>query len=108
MSIQDADTLDSIGIDVARGEVVLTIDDPLDWTDPQAHVLALQAKFNAYMNFIRAGRIAVQMPEADGLRPHIAVYLQHEPPARERDILESLGRFAAARKVGFSHGLKAG
>lgn len=104
LSILDADSIDSIGIDARKAEVVLTIDDPLDWSDPKAHILALQAKFNAYMAFIQAGRIAVQMPEADGLRPHIAVYLSHEPPERERDILESIGRFAVQRKIGFSYG----
>ena len=106
MSIHDAETLDSIGIDAARGEVVLTIDDPLDWTDGQAHILALQAKFNAYMAYIQAGRIGVQFPEAEGLRPLIAVYMAHEPPPQMRDILESIGRFAAGKKVGFSYGLK--
>lgn len=106
MSIHDAETLDSIGIDAARGEVVMAIEDPLDWADPQAHILALQAKFNGYMAFIQAGRVAVQIPEADGLRPHITVYLRHEPPARERDILESMGRFAAQRRIGFSYGVK--
>lgn len=105
MSVHDADTIDAAGIDEAKREVVLTIDDPLNWSDSQAHILALQAKFNAYMNFIGSGRIAVTMPEADGLRPHIAVYLAHEPPLAMRDILEDMGRFAAARNVGFSYGL---
>lgn len=106
MSVRDTDTIDAAGIDEARREVVLTIDDPLDWSDNQAHILALQAKFNAYMNFIGSGRIAVSMPQADGLRPHIAVYLAHEPPAQMRDILEGMGRFAAQKNVSFSYGLK--
>lgn len=108
LSIQDADTIDSMGIDQTGREVVLTIDDPLDWSERQAHMLALQAKFNGYLAFIQAGRIAVQMPQAAGLRPHIALYLSHEPPPVMASVLEDMGRFAAQKNVSFSFGVRAG
>ncbi len=107
MSIEDSESVDSASISEATGEVVLTISDPLDWTDERAHFLILEKKVNAYLGFIESGRLSQSMPEAQDRRVKIALYQQHAPPPRAVEGLEALGRFLGTRKVTFTHGVGA-
>lgn len=66
MSIEQVDTVDAIGKDIATGKVVLTISDHLDWTEEGAHLLALQEKINTYLRFIESGELIATYPEAEG------------------------------------------
>ncbi len=104
MSIADVETVDSAGIDEKTGEVVLTIDDGLDWQDERTHFEALERKVNAYVAFIKSGRLLETMPLANGRKVRIAVYHRFEPPFNAVGVLESLGRFLLLREVGFSYG----
>lgn len=106
MSIAEAETVDSAGIDDKTGEVVLTIDDGLDWQDERAHFQTLERKVNAYLAFIEGGRLVETLPQARGRKVRIAVYHRFEPPFNAVGVLESLGRFLLAREVGFSYGLE--
>lgn len=62
MSLDKVAQIDAAGIDRNSGSVVLTIADYWDW----AHLLALQAKLNAYFRFIESGQILKSYPEAHG------------------------------------------
>lgn len=70
MGLEATNQVDAIGIDTETGKVVLNILDSLDWNDPYEHLIALQAKLNAYFDFVEEG----QMQET-------------YPASRDRDIL---------------------
>jgi hypothetical protein len=57
MAIDNNNIIDFIGIDERQNEVILTISDHLDWKFKMDHLLKLQAKINAYLDFIDSGEI---------------------------------------------------
>ena len=66
MAIDKTDTVDAVGIENNTGVVVLTIADQWDWGDERRHLLALQAKLNAYFGFIESGQIWESYPDFVG------------------------------------------
>ncbi|HWO12031.1 MAG TPA: DUF6572 domain-containing protein [Polyangiaceae bacterium] len=65
MSIDDTEVVDEIGVDGVSGKLVMTIADHLDWEDERAHILALQAKLNAYLRAIQSGDLVNSYPDAE-------------------------------------------
>ena len=66
MSLEDTWQIDAIGTEIGTGSCILTIADPRDWDNEQEHLEALQAKINAYLEFIDNGQIYREYPEAEG------------------------------------------
>jgi hypothetical protein len=67
MSVDQTNVVDSIGIDIATGDVVLTITDHLEWTgSDNEHLLLLQEKLNTYLSFVESGEIFETYPDAKG------------------------------------------
>jgi hypothetical protein len=66
MPLDDAGVVDFIGIENDSGKVILTIADAWDWSDPHEHLLALQAKLNAYFRFVEDGDLLESYPLSDG------------------------------------------
>lgn len=98
MAVEEPGVIDAIGVDKATGNVVLTLLDALDWTDPTGHLVTLQAKLNRYLAFIESGEIQSSYPDAAGRSAVIAIVFRVELPAecddflsRARDIIESAG-----------------
>lgn len=56
MSILDANVVDIVGVDPAKGIARLIITDHLEWTSPvQEHLFLLQEKINSYLRFLEGG-----------------------------------------------------
>lgn len=68
MALDKPNSVDAIGIEKDTGTTILTITDSWDWTDEQKHLLALQAKLNAYFSFVESGEIFDSYPDARGRR----------------------------------------
>lgn len=66
MTIEQIKVVDVISIDPSTDEVVMTISDHLDWTDPDEHLLLLQEKLNSYLAFIESGELLRSYPKAKG------------------------------------------
>jgi hypothetical protein len=67
MSIDQADTIDFVGIDKASGDLWLTISDHLPWDENEGnHLILLQDKLNAYLRFIESGEVIEKFPGAEG------------------------------------------
>ena len=56
MSIEQSDKIDFISI-TKSGKVQLTISDHLEWNNEEMHLLILQKKINAYLDFIQSEQI---------------------------------------------------
>ena len=102
--ISDADNVDALGIDPDSGDALLVITDDLDWSDPVAHLNALQAKIGAYLGFINTGQFEAALPESAGRKRRIAVIQQYEPPLQIVPILDQLGDQLETFDVDFSYG----
>lgn len=55
MAIDDADTVDALGVEPGTGVPLLIVSDHLGWDDPVAHLNTLQQKIGAYIGFIQSG-----------------------------------------------------
>jgi hypothetical protein len=66
MPLEDTGKVDAISTEPATGSVVLTIFNAWEWSDERAHLLALQAKLNAYFDFIQSGQIREAYPSTEG------------------------------------------
>jgi hypothetical protein len=80
MSITDEASIDMIGVDQATQQVVLTIADHLDWSDPQTHLLHLQAKLNSYLEFVVSGDLQRHYSDATGRKVRFDVVGAHQQP----------------------------
>jgi len=52
MSVVDINKVDGIGISKDGNKLMLLITDHLDWTNEYEHIIHLQNKINAYINFL--------------------------------------------------------
>jgi hypothetical protein len=104
MAINDASAVDALGIEPDTGHALLVIVDDLDWSDPVAHINALQQKIGAYVGFIHSGLIESQLPEAEGRTRKIGVIQQYEPPENIVPILSGLGEGLAAMGIEYGFG----
>lgn len=64
MSVEQAQIIDSVGIDNDSQSIVLTISDHLDWSEPEYHTEKLQDKLNAYLDFCESGELYEKYPKA--------------------------------------------
>ena len=78
--MENPETIDAIGIEPASGLVVLTIADDWDWGNQGQHLLALQAKLNAYFRFIESGQIRSKYPDSVGRSVIIDVVARYSTP----------------------------
>jgi hypothetical protein len=89
MSIDQLDKIDIISTSDA-GDVVLHIADHLEWDKEQEHILLLQDKINAYLQFIDDGQIFEHYPTATKTNIVIEVVFKYDPP---KSIFIYLNRF---------------
>jgi hypothetical protein len=74
MTVEDIDQIDFVTGDKKSGEMVLTVSDHLDWDENEGeHLLVLQKKLNAYLEFIESGQIYAKFPQAAGRKIVIQV-----------------------------------
>jgi hypothetical protein len=88
MALENVGTVDTVGIERDSDFVILTIADAWDWHDERIHLLALQAKLNAYFGFIESGQIWESYPEAAGRQIEIDVVGKFPLPQAGIDLLK--------------------
>ena len=108
MSIEQATTIDFIGIEKSTGDVVLTVSDHLDWEDSEGHVRLLQAKINSYLAFIESGEILERYPASKERRVVIGIISQYTPDANGKKFLASAKNAVEDAGIGFHFRLYSG
>ena len=88
MALEDVNVIDAVGTDAATDVVVLTLIDAWDWTDERAHLAALQAKLNAYFEFVEGGQLDDSYPEARDRPRRLEIITKHPMAAAGRRLLE--------------------
>lgn len=104
MAIDDAGTIDALGIDPDTGHALMIISDHLDWSDVVAHMNALQAKVGAYLGFMNSGQLDSALPEGVGRPRRIGIIQQFEPTEIAHQLLQGVGQQLAAFDVDFAYG----
>ena len=66
MGLYESDKIDAIGIEKSSGKVILSIFDGLDWQSSYDHLVELQAKLNAYFDFVESGQMEEAYPASSG------------------------------------------
>jgi hypothetical protein len=99
MALDNPDKIDAIGIENDSGLAVLTVTDAWDWQDEQKHLVALQAKLNAYVNFVESGQIWESYPDAVGRHVVIDVVGKFPIPQAGIDLLRSVSEVCADFEV---------
>lgn len=77
MSIVQTDKIDFIGIEKKSNNVILTISDHLDWSEPKKHLFLLQEKLNNYIVFFESGQIEEIYPKSKGKKLVIEIIGQN-------------------------------
>ena len=103
MPLEHVNTVDFIGLENDTHHAVLTIADSWDWTDEHSHLLALQAKLNAYFEFIESGQVWDSYPAAKGRQLRIDIIFRFAPPAKAIEFLAQASDVASELDVLVSH-----
>jgi hypothetical protein len=103
MAVDNPDVIDLIGTAREDGAVVLTISDHLRWDRRNAHLLALQAKINRYLEFIESGQLAEEYANArPGVPVRIEVACKYPPSPDGEEFLSQVRDTLAETGLGFS------
>ncbi|HEV8239885.1 MAG TPA: DUF6572 domain-containing protein [Thermoanaerobaculia bacterium] len=105
MTVQQTGIVDWMGLERNTGHVILTIVDDLDWSDEQAHLLALQEKLNTYLSFAESGEVFQRLTQQVGrvVAPDtpikMSVLTKYPLPLRAREFFQHATR--VFREAGF-------
>lgn len=103
MTIEQAATIDGIGLDRPVGEVVLLISDHMPWQDETSHIGALENKLGAYLEFISSRQHLERLPEARDWPVRIKLVHEHQPTASAERILNAVKEQLGTMNIRFSH-----
>lgn len=108
MPLEQTDKIDALGLESETGYVVLTIADSWHWDDEHGHLSALQAKLNAYFDFIESGQVWESYPAATGRQLIINVVFRFRPPAVAIEFLAKATNVASELNVLINHEIFSG
>ena len=104
MSVEQTDKVDFISI-TDEGNIALTISDHLEWYSKNEHLLTLQNKINAYLNFIESEQIFEDYPNAKNRKLKISVSMKYEPTENSLQTLENFKNFISEQGLEFNWNL---
>ena len=100
MSVEQLDRIDAIST-TPEGKIKLTISDHLNWEDEASHSLLLQDKIAAYLEFIEAGQLVENYPDAIDKETTIYIYFKFLPPENALIVLEHIAVFFHKKQIDF-------
>jgi hypothetical protein len=103
MSLDNLEVVDTVGTERDSGAIVLTIFDAWDWSDEREHLLALQAKLNAYFGFVESGQVYVDYPAAAGKALRIDIVTRYPVPDTALGFLEKAAIVASQLNITITH-----
>ena len=103
MGLDRPDVVDAIGTEKTTGLVILTIMDSWDWEHTQRHLLALQAKINAYLGFVQSGELWQEYPVSPRTGPVINIVFRFDPPEQAMRFLNQVQALCIEKEIGFRY-----
>jgi hypothetical protein len=108
MSLDNLEVIDTVGTEKDSGTIVLTIFDAWDWDDQREHLLARQAKLNAYFGFVESGQIYQAYPSVAGRTLRIDVVSRYRMPDIALAFLEKAAAVASQLNMTITHRIYSG
>ncbi|MDB5345219.1 MAG: hypothetical protein JWP89_3596 [Schlesneria sp.] len=104
MGLDNIKVIDAIGIEKNSHCAILSLFDSWDWDDDEpAHLLAIQDKFNSYLEFIENGQIFEDYPPARNKDLVIDVIFRFPPPSSAINLLTLASSVASELNVRVRH-----
>jgi hypothetical protein len=95
LGLDEPTTIDFLGTETSTGTEVLTIADSWDWADEGEHLLALQSKVNACIEFVESGQLLEERPWAAGQPCRIEILSRFPFPTHLEPFLAEARRVAS-------------
>ena len=103
MTIENTSVIDGVGVNNDSGSLTIMIADDLSWSNAGYHILCLQRKISACLDYINSGQYLEQVPDSQHLSRVIELVYKDQPDTIGRQVydnvavqLEELGiRFVA-------------
>jgi hypothetical protein len=91
MTIEQADVIDTIALNEAKGQAVLIISDHLPWDiDEDDHLLMLQTKINSYVDAIESGELFRKRPRTIGKHLAIQIAAKYSLSANGQKLVDAI------------------
>jgi len=103
MALHSPNVIDYISVHEASNTVVLHLVDADDWSSVTEHLLALQTKLEAYLNFIVEDQILEAYPLAIGRPVLICWITRFVVPEAAMTFLAQVQSLAATHNIGIEH-----
>jgi hypothetical protein len=91
--------VDLISDDPATGEVVLVMIEERRWSGSADQLRELEAKFNAYLEYVLGGHMAKQYPDYAELPVRFQLDCVENPRSEDRAFFTAMNNFAAAEQI---------
>jgi hypothetical protein len=92
MTTEQHNTIDFVAHDSTTGTVILVLVEDRPWGHCGERLHDLQAKFNAYLDYIVSGRLEADYPQVAGKRVKIELRSSYPPGARELEFMDIVVR----------------
>ena len=87
--------VDLITPDESTGEVVLVMLEERPWNSVPDHMRQVEAKFNAYLEYVLGGHFVKQYPQYEGVNVCFRIDCVENPPAKDNAFFNAMSNFAA-------------
>jgi hypothetical protein len=91
--------VDLVTDDPATGEVVLLMLEERRWGTSDAQLRELEAKFNAYLEYVLGGHMARQYPDYAQLPVRFQLDCAESPRPEDRAFFTAMSNFAAGEQI---------
>ena len=100
MSVEQIDKIDFIST-TDEEKVELTISDHLEWDEENNHILVLQNKINAYLDYIQNGQILEIYPNLKNNDIIISLMMKYNPNEKALAFLSHCEKFMETLDLAF-------
>ena len=97
--VHNAHVVDLVSLDEATGEVVLMMLKQRPWGSDPEQLRQLEAKFNAYLEYVLGGHLVKQYPQYADTSVRFQIDCVENPRAGDRAFFTSMSNFAAGEGI---------
>ena len=91
--------VDLISYDEGSAEVVLLMIEERPWNGGETQIREVEAKFNAYLEYVLGGHMVKQYPDYEGKAVRFQLDCVENPPSEWRNFFTAMTNFAAAEDI---------
>jgi len=97
--VHNPHVVDLVTDDPATGEVVLVMLEERPWGASEQQLRELEAKFNAYLEYVLGGHMAKQYPDYAGMPVRFQLDCVENPRSADQAFFTAMSNFAASEQI---------